>query len=499
MERFKSIINNVWFFPSLVLCYGIFYIFFGELYYLNEGLSTDGAVFSDLIQNFNTSYFFDTYYVHRIFPSLLVATVFKIFSITHTTQNVILSFQILNIISLILTCYFVKKILLFFKVSLKNQLLGFVLLIFNFSFLKYPFYLPVMTDNVALALSAMLLYFYFKKKMFGLIFCTLISCFTWQLTFYQGLIFITIPFSTLKFSEFKNTYQYSIKLLSGFAFGLFCIYLIYVLKMDTTLELVARINRDYVNISILGVAIMYYYFSFIFLNKNLFNVSTFLKSLKLLNVLIALGLLGTTIAIVYVLHPVPNKFYPLLNILSNPFTHAMMWPLHTIVSHVAFWGVVIILLLFFWKDFCKLISQLGWGLVFAIALNVYAYGIMPETRCIMNLLPWIVVLLIKAINKYSFSNIFYIVVSILSVVASKIWMLLNDRGGYLYTELDKNGSLGFPDQKLWLNVGPWMSESMYYLQGVLILGAMLVLFLLLYKIKRGETTGLQLAKRYQIK
>lgn len=496
MERLKNILNNTWFFPSLVLLYGILYLYFGEVYYLNDGLSMDGIVFGNLAQNFNSSYFFDTYYVHRMFPSTVVGITFKTLGITHNTQNLVTAFQVLNIISLVLTCYYVKKTLVFFKTTFKNQLLAFTLLIFNFSFLKFPLYLPVMTDNIAMALGAMLLYFYFKKNMLGLIVCTLISCFTWQLTFYQGLIFIAIPFSTLKFSEFKTTYQYGIKLLSGLAFGLFCVYLIYVEKMDTSLELVARIDKTYVNISILAVAIIYYYFSFIFLNKNLFNIKAFFKSLKPSSILMAVMLLASTIAIVHLLEPAPNKFYPVLHTLSNPFTHAMMWPFHTIVSHTAFWGIIMILLMFFWKDFCKLISQLGWGLVFAFALNIYSFGVMPETRCLINLLPWIVVLLIKAINKYSFSNLFYIVIGVLSVFASKIWLHLNYRGEYTYMQLDENGSMGFPDQKLWLNVGPWMQESMYYLQGLIIIGICILLFFILYKIGRNTNNKIGLIKRY---
>lgn len=498
MEWLKKTLNTTWFFPLLVFYYGIFYIFLGEIYNRHDGLSMDGMVFSSLAKDFTASYFFDTYYAHRIFPSAIVGGVFKAFSITHTNQHVFIAFQILNILSLVLTCYYFKKLLLFFKISLKNQLLGFTLLLLNFAFIKYPFYLAVMTDSVALMLSTMLLYFYFKKNLLGLVTCTLISCFTWQLTFYQGLIFIIIPFSTLQFVEFKKTHEYGIKLLSGLIFGVFCFYLIYIAKMDTKLEFVARVNRTYVNISILAVATIYYYFSFIFLNKNLFNINVFFKSLKLSNIAIAICvLLGTTFVITYILNPLPNRFYSVsYGLLPSAFTIAMIWPFHSIVSHAAFFGIIIILLLFFWKDFSKLISRLGWGITIAFALNIYSFGIIPETRCLINLLPWIVILLIKSINKYSFSNLFYIAIGVLSIFASKIWVLLNYRGKYLYMQLDKNGSMGFPEQKLWLNIGPWMSESMYCLQGIIIIGICAILFPILYKVEKNDDNKIRLTKRY---
>ena len=499
MERLKSILNNIWFFPSLVLYYGMFYMFFGEVYYMNEGLSMDGIVFSDLARNFTNSYFFDTYYVHRIFPSALVGSVFKFFSLAHTTQNVVLAFQIINLTSLFLTTYYFKKIMILFRVSLKNQLLAYALLIINFYFLKYTFYLPVMTDNVALALSTMLLYFYLTRNILGLIICTFISAFTWQLAFYHGLIFITIPFSALKFSAFKSIHKSLIKFFFASLFGFFCIYLIYVKKMDITLELVAKINRTYINVSILGIATLYYYFAFFILNKNLYNIKSFFSNLKISNILITFLLLGSTIAITYILNPTPNRFYPLDKMLTGIVTTALIWPLHTIVSHTAFWGVLILLLIIFWSDFSKLVSQLGWGIVLSLSLNIFIFGIIPETRCLTNLLPWIVIFLVKAINKYSFSNFFYIVVGIISVVASKIWLPLNYRGQYKSMQLDKNGSMGFPDQKLWLNIGPWMSEYMYCVQGILILVALFILFIILYKIKISNTKRPQLVKRYVLK
>lgn len=496
-QKLKTLLNNQWLFPTLIVYYGFAYILFGERYYLNDGLSMDGIVFSSFVKMFNASYYFDTYYVHRILPSFLVGGSFKLFSISTTNYNIYTAFQILNIISIAISCIFLKKTLLLLKVSIKNQLLAQILLVFNFAVLKMPFYLSVMTDTMAMCLSIMMLFFYLKKNMVGLIIFTIMACFTWQMLFFQGIILIALPFLTLPYSKVESLTKIIIpSLSSGLALTL-CIFLIFVRKADTNVELVAKINKTLLPYSIAGVVLLFYFFSFILLNAHLLNLRSFFKKLKLSNIIIAFSLFIATLCIIYLLNPFPSKFYPLYNILTGTVTSALMWPLHTLVSHTVFWGVIMILLILFWKDFSKLLSQMGWGIVIAFGLNLFTFGIISETRCLANLLPWIIVFLIKAINKYSFSNIFYIVVTAFSIFASKIWLYLNPSKNEIYAMyLDKNGSMGFPDQKMWMHFGPWMSEKMYYLQGSVILLFLLILFLILYRIKIRANFKIEIVKKY---
>lgn len=500
LKKLKSIINGQLFFPSLVLYYGIVYILFGEKYYMNDGFSMDGMVFSTFVKIFNVSYFFDTYYVHRIFPSYLIGGIFKLLSINVSNSNhlIFIAFQVLNLFSIIVSCFYIKKILILLKVSNRNQLLALTLFVFNFAVLRMPLYLAVMTDSVAMVLSIAMLYYYIKKNMFGLVVCTLLSCFTWQMLFFQGLILVAIPFSTISYTKVKPYIRHGIPLLAALLATSLCVYLVYIQHEDTNVVLVAKTNKTLLPLSVLGIGMLFYFFTFILLNAKLLDVVSFFKKLKPLNIGIAILLLGSTIAIIHYLNPPASKFYPLYNMLTGTITSSLMWPLHTIVSHTSFWGMAMLLLIIFWTDFSKLISQMGWGIVLALSLNIFTFGIISETRCLANLLPWIIVFLAKAINKYSFSNAFYIVVGVLSVFMSKIWMLLNPSPTEPYNmQLDKNGSMGFPDQKLWMHVGPWMSEQMYYIQAAGILVILLLLFFILYKIGFNEKRKLQLTARYK--
>lgn len=496
MTKLKDFLNNQWFFPILILYYGIFYIFFGETYPFNGGYSTDGFVFASFIPNPTKSHFFDTYYVHRILPSLLVGVFFKIFSISSTELHIFTAFQILNVISIALSCYFLKQILLLFKVSLKNQLLAFTLFLLNFGVLKFPFYLAVMTDTFALMLSTALLYFFFKKNIVGVIIVTLLLAFTWLMGFYQGLILIAFPFCILPFSPPLKWQKNAISGTFVSYILAVTIFFIFINNKDTCVEFVAKIDRDLLLFSILSSVVFYFFLAKLFLNKTLLDYALFFKKINYKNLLISASVYISVLIIIHFLNPNPISMYSLSHTLSGPAIYSLIKPLISFVAHTSYFGIVVCLLIIFWSSFCKTVSQLGWGIVAALGLNLFLFGITPESRQLINILPWIIIFLVVAINKYSFSNRFYIVVGLLSFAASKIWLLLNIYAPNSTLNLDENGSIGFPSQILWMNIGPWMSEQMYYVQGAIMVLFVIILFFTLYKIKFIQGKKISLIRNF---
>lgn len=496
MIKLKKLLNNKWFFPVLMLYYGLFYILFGETYPYNGGLTADGFVFSTFIPDFTKSFFFDIYYVHRILPSLVISVFFKLLSLNPSGQNIFIAFQILNLVCIVLSCYFLKCILILFKISLRNQLLAFTLFLLNFGVIKYPFYLPVMTDTFGLVLSSALLYFYLKNNIKVIIIITLLSAFSWPMSYYQGLLLIAFPICILPFSQALKWQKSLIYGASVFYILGITIFFIFIQNKDTSVDFVAKIDRNLLFFSVFGIVLLYFSFAKLFLNKTLLDYTLFLKKLNYKGLLISLGVFISVLMIIHFLNPKQNSMYPISQILSGPTIYSLVKPLISIVSHVSYFGIIVCLLIIFWDSFCKTVSQLGWGIVGALGLNLFLFGITPESRHLINILPWVIVFLIKAINKYSFSTNFYIVVGLLSFVASKLWLLLNIYESNSTLNLDKNGSMGFPSQILWMNIGPWMSEQMYYIQGGVMLLFIGILFLMLYKI---EVNGkIRLIRKYQI-
>jgi hypothetical protein len=495
MIKLKSLLDSKWFFPSLIFYYGVFYILFGETYI--RQWSADGRVFAGFVWDLKGSHYFDAYYVYRILPSVLVSFVLNLFSIFASREAIVTSFQILNLISLMFACYFFKKILILFKITLKNQLLSFTLLLLNFAVLKYPFYLPVMTDTVALMLSTALLYFYLKNNVTALVIITILLAFTWPMGYYQGLLLIAFPFSISPLVPLSGGQK---KLLYGtsiFYILILSVYFIFIEKIDITVEHVARIDRNLLPLSILATLVLYFFFVKIFFNKTLFDVLLFFKKINHTRLLIACGVFAIVYVVVKTLGPNPIPTYSTAQTLRDPIVYALIKPFVAIVSHITYFGIGICLIILFWSSICKVLSQLGWGVVGAVGLNLFLFGITPQSRHLINLLPWVIIFLAKAINKFSFSNAFYITVGLLSLFVSKIWLSLSYEG-YPPMQLDKNGSMGFPQQKLWLNIGPWMSEQMYFIQGGIELIVLGILFFMLYKVERNAANKLRIVPKYQL-
>lgn len=481
MTKLRTLLNSKWFFPSIVLYYGVFYILFGECY--PKKVSTDGAVFLTLLKDFTASPYFDTYYVNRIAPPLLVRSILKLFSLDLTVNTVFIAFQILNLICIATTCYFLKKLFILFKISLKKQLLGFTLFLLNFAIIKYPFYLPVMTDTSAIMLSTLLLYFYLKNKVWWIIIITAILAFTWPMGYYQGLLLIAFPINIMSYvkpSKFKTNLIHATSVLFAI---ILIVFLIYIKQAEVNVPYVARLDREMLPISITGVIITYYFFAKIFLNNWLTDVKLFLKKLNPKRIILSLTLFSLILVIVHLLKPHPTPTYTTTQMLSDPIVHALIKPFVFIVADTTYFGIIICLLLFFWKSFSKVISQLGWGIVAAFALNLFLFGVTPQSRHLSNLFPWIIVFLIKALDKYAFSNTFYFTIAALSLFTSKIWLILNNFKAYPPMKLDRNGSMGFPQQKFWMHIGPWMNEHMYFVQGTILLLFILFLFCLIYKLR----------------
>ena len=160
---------------------------------------------------------------------------------------------------------------------------------------------------------------------------------------------------------------------------------------------------------------------------------------------------------------------------------------------MTFFGIIICLLVFYWSKFTHVVVQSGWGLVGALALNLYLFGIMPESRALINLFPWVVILLIVAINKVNFSNVFYFTIVALSFIASRIWLIIDLK---MNSSTDTNGSIDFPSQKFYMNMGPWMSEKAYYIMGAAMLLSLLILFFTLYKINFLKNRNTYIEKRF---
>jgi hypothetical protein len=334
-----------------------------------------------------------------------------------------------------------------------------------------------MTDTVTFTLSIMLLYFYLKNSLLGLILITTALAFTGPMAYYQGLILIALPYRKLDYRDMPPIGKWALYGFSILLFMLAFFYVIIIKDENTDLAFVLKIDQDLLWMSVLIILIMYAAYARMFMNAELFSLSCIHSSIVISRLLSAIVVFAGVILVISMINVPQTAIYPMIKILKNPIVCALINPFLTIVSHFTFFGVFICLLIIFWRNFARMISTSGWGLIGAFSLNLYLYGIMPESRTLMNLFPWVVIFLIYSINNKVFSNSFYYIITILSLLVSRAWLPINLQA---IDKVDENGSIDFPNQLFYMNMGPWMSLKALYINGLVMLICFVIIVSILY-------------------
>jgi hypothetical protein len=155
-------------------------------------------------------------------------------------------------------------------------------------------------------------------------------------------------------------------------------------------------------------------------------------------------------------------------ILANITISSIANPLTFLVSHVVYVGPIVLLLLYFLKPFIQQIDQYGVGLHLFI-LGYVLLSITSETRLFINAWPFFVAFLCKTIEEVKLPQGFYIYLFMSALALSKFWYRIE-------VAYFSEHYLNFPEQRYFMSQGPWMSDSMYLLQGAIVL----VIFLWMY-------------------
>ncbi len=463
--------------------YFILSFIFAEKLQANNGLGWDGWRYADLVKNLLDSKELDSYLIMRVIPSIWVHIVFKIFSIDSTPANIISGFEVLNLISILFGTFFTKRIMEHFNIQPMLQVLGLLLLLVNYAVLNFTVYYPVMTDSTGFALGAALLYFYVKAESVNLWLVSLLGFFTWPTIGFLGIILIVFPFH----GKAKNEEEKSSKFI-GYILPLTVFvyvvavgfYLIYKSNDFKPMAYTLPLDRTLAPISITVLAFTALWWASWIKNFPVFSVEYIGKKISLHGVA-SVAFLVVVFLLFKNLKELPasenfNHF-----ILTRPqIILGLVKPFIVLVSHVNYFGAVLILLLVFHQTIQNKISALGLGFVLAIIFNLILFGIVSESRSLINLLPWFVVMLVVSINHLQFSFWMFFPALLLNFISSKIWMKI---GNVSNSGFNPDGTIAFPYQKFFMNLGPWISTEMWLLFCIVFTVALLLQFLFLFRIK----------------
>ncbi len=480
----------------LMLVVGMLNVIWGEKLAVNGGFGWDGALYAAWAKDFYTSIFVQKvpeYYVQRIVPSAIVHYALRLFSIPLSNHAVILGFELYNLalilISVWIWCLIADKL----QISPRGKWLGILLLFVNYAMLKSNYYQPVLTDTSAFALGLALFYFFLTNRQVAFMLTFIMAAFTWPLLAYQGLLLYILPYRPVvrgpqSLIEGLPKSRINLVVAGLMCFMLSLAYIVFFTHFDRValkFGSISGIDRSpfRLGVSVLG-ALAYLLFGIAIAvgAVSLFDVRAILKAIHVRRMAFGASVLLAATLVAQLLSNGEAGPLTMTSFAEYTVVVSVMKPLLFLVAHVVYFGPAVLLVLLFWKPFCRCVEEFGPGsklLVFTSLL----LSINPQSRFLLGVFPIFIVILIRVLDRLRLHPYEYMAFTLLSLFYSKVWYKMNTAPmAFTY---DRRELLEFPLQHLFMNSGPWMSEAMYRVQGAVVAATALLLYVWLFR-KEGR-------------
>lgn len=442
-----------------LLIYSTGYYLFGERIALNNGFGWDGVIYGAYAQNFwallrHTN---DIYHINRILPSFIIYCILKLLHLnTHSPVIIVKAFTIFNSILFIGCGYLWFKICYFKQWTANVYWFGFISLFINYLYLKHNFYDPVLTDTAGLFLGMLSLYFYIHKKYLSLAIILIPAYFTWPISTVLLAALLLFPDSVVINNPITRV-ETLLSILFTLLFISICIYLTYILGNT---KIVSNSVDIYYPLLPFSIALAAIFIFFMLRHSYVFMVFKHLFIINYRNLLYLLGSGLICYAIytwlkIHLPHYATDKsIFTIRDLLTVCILGAIAKPGIFFISHLAFWGPVVILIFCYLKEIMKTSLQEGLGvMLFMLATAFLALN--SQTRQIDFNYPFIVYLLCLAIPQYLLNYRSLFIYLIVSIIVSKVYYIIN-------VEPLTGSILTFPYQRFMMNSGTYMNWGGYF-------------------------------------
>jgi len=336
----------------IIVVLGIVSISFGERILINNGFGWDGEIYGTVAQTLDFRSL-DTYYIHRIFPSIVVHFALTILHQPLDNKDVVFAFSFLNLGLLLLACVLYRLIAKELGMYRSGFWLGFVGIFVNFAYLKVPWYYPVLTDVAATALSLAMLLFYLRRKQLPLLIVAFFGAYTWPSLICAAVLLLAFPRDPI---VDKETYLPKY-LAAGLAFFVFTslVWLCYIRHYGWN-DTQAQPIRIALPLSMVLCALYVYLASASLLHG--VSARTLMMSFSRRGAAagVALFIIAAMIpAHLFADHP--KYGVNIRSFMADNVMRSVVRPLAFLVAHPVYFGPVFLLFLFCWRPFTEIIRS----------------------------------------------------------------------------------------------------------------------------------------------
>jgi len=475
----------------LMLAIGLANIFWAERLTVNSGFGWDGLWYAGWAKDFYGSILVrgvPEYYVQRILPSAIVHYGLRLFRVPLEDGNIVLGFDIYNLILLLLSVYLWGLISDWLKLRNQGKWIGFIFLFLNYAILKNNFYHSVLTDTSAFTLGLLMFYFFLTNNPLGLLFTMVAGAFTWPTVPYIAVLLFIFPHNLAVTAEEPSLGPPSMRLPTILAASVCVVTLIvyvYLLqparfsvrRSELELDRALRIDLPLLYISLAAVmAYIFYGLRRLFADKALFSLRGIIKQALKARVVVGIALIVALKLAIHFLSNGEAGGWPFRSFVLHTFLVGLTEPFIFLVAHAVYYGPAILLLAFWWKPFSEAVSSFGLGLRVVVILN-FLLSINAQSRYQINVVSTFIIILVCILDRAGLKYRSLVVWTLLCLFYSKVWYTFNTA-----PQVDDGtmaSLLNFPLQHYFMSSGPWMSRQMYLIQGSIVLVTAILLWFLM--------------------
>lgn len=427
-------------------CVAICAILLGERIPVKGGLGWDGEIYYFISKDFLELWranIFDSYYIQRIVPSLVVKAMHWIAGTEHSYELTGTYFGFLN-----LACMLGGTVLLLLTlddVPKRWKWMAALFALVSFGNLKHAYYYPVLTDSTAFLLGSAMLWAHIRGRRAVLFAVTLVGAFT-----FPSIILMAIPLFVLR-SENAATYPIvamDIRLVL-LLLAVVCLLAVVGPAFQGGMRFGTMQPSRLMASAALLCAVLYVFL----LWKDLGIISRLKGASSSIDGkgLVLVFLLFAVVAVVgHFTKPSP---FHLLYFALHSVAYGLVHPGISLVAHVVYLGPLFLFMVSYWRRVKRFLGQLPlplfWCVMFCFMLIVRS-----ESRTLIAGWPFIIYTVILALKELPLSRWQQGSVLVIALLLSKVWLPINHG--------DMSGDfLVFPMQRYFMHIGPWMSTQGY--------------------------------------
>jgi len=474
----------------IVLLLGIYSLFWGEKVSAGNGLGWDGSQYAALVRDFGSLISagqLGSYYAQRILPSAIVHGMLRFAGAANSNENIIRSFELYNLLLIVGATLIWKRIAEKLSLSIAGRWIGFGGIFLNFASSKQAFFYPVLTDVTALFTGMLLMLLYLERRAASLLVTTVVVAFAWPVVSVCGAFLLVFLQSQLPkhvitpaVGQHRKTPLFIARLVAfgGGAVLVFSVVSYVLLIRDNasaehacelptllasgvTVNVVPctfeRLLTGLPSLAALAFAMALLIGSFAFFSA---TVLCLRKAPAHLVVLAIVAVVGPFLVVKAISNPAidnPSNVQRLIEFMLLPPSGKFLLPLVTLTS---FWGPLVLLLCYYWRECCIEARRLGPGVV-AILFVSLPLCIASEPRFVTLAWPFFVLTLVLTLERSGAMVPSRFALIALTIAYGQFWLPINIVS---WQPPDFDGLLDFPKQLYFMHYGLFMSWASYFIQ-----------------------------------